>query len=58
MLLSWYISSGVVILFRIKYLTPCGLKILFFTPSVFIFFIGGTCAMEKNGDGISVHFSV
>jgi hypothetical protein len=44
---------------RVKYIfSPCGLKLLFFAPSVFIFFIGDTYAMEKDGDGTSVHFSV
>jgi hypothetical protein len=45
--------------FRVKYIfAPCSLKTLFFVSLVFIFFIGGTCAMEKDGDSTSVHFSV
>jgi hypothetical protein len=43
----------ILILFKYRF-APCGLKTLFFGSSVFIFFIGGTCAMGKDGDGSSV----
>jgi hypothetical protein len=44
---------------RVKYVTAsCGFKSLFFSPCAFIFIIGGTCAMGKDGDGTSIHFSV
>jgi hypothetical protein len=48
-----------VAFYMVKYFfVPCGQKVLFFIPLVFIFFIGGACAMEKNRDGTSVHFLV
>jgi hypothetical protein len=43
----------------VKYLIAlCGLQILFFAPRVFIFIIGGTCGMGKDGHGTSIQFSV
>jgi len=34
------------------------LKTLFFATQFSFFFIRGTCAMEKDGDGASVNFFV
>jgi hypothetical protein len=46
---------------RVKHLIgTCGFTTLFFAPCIFISICitDGTCAMRKDGDGISVRFSV
>jgi hypothetical protein len=39
-------------------LAPWGLQTLFFAHSVLLFIIGGTCAMRKDANDISVYFSI
>jgi hypothetical protein len=54
-----YLSKRNLIFFRVKYPThPCGLQTVFFALWILIFIIAGTCGMEKDRNGTSVHFSI